>query len=75
MLGFFEYWNLVEQPLAFLRDQTLWPLSLFQPAIASESIGLVFASTVIASIPAVLVFATGREYLEQGIAATTRKDR
>ncbi|WP_219717833.1 carbohydrate ABC transporter permease [Raoultibacter massiliensis] len=75
VLGFFEYWNLVEQPLAFLRDQTLWPLSLFQPAIASESIGLVFASTVIASIPAVLVFATGREYLEQGIAATTRKDR
>ena len=34
-----------------------------------------FASAVIAAVPAVLVFALGREYLERGIAATARKDR
>lgn len=75
VLGFFEYWSLVEQPLAFLKDQALWPLSLFQPTVSFDNVGLVFASAVIAAVPAVLVFAMGREYLERGIAATARKDR
>lgn len=74
VLGFFEYWSLVEQPLAFLKDQSLWPLSLFQPAISFENVGIAFAAAVIAAIPAVLVFALGKRYLEQGIAATARKD-
>lgn len=26
VLGFLEYWNLIEQPFAFLEDKTLWPL-------------------------------------------------
>lgn len=75
VLGFFEYWNLVEQPLAFLRDQALWPLSLFQPAVTAENAGIVFAGAVIAAVPAVLVFLMGKDHLEQGIAATARKDR
>lgn len=74
VLGFFEYWNLVEQPLAFLKDQALWPLSLFQPTIGPENAGVVFAAAVVAAVPAVLVFLLGREHLEAGIAATTRKD-
>lgn len=75
VLGFFEYWNLVEQPLAFLRDQALWPLSLFQPAITADSVALAFAAAVVAAVPAVLVFLVGKDYLEQGIASTTRKER
>lgn len=73
ILGFFEYWNLVEQPLAFLHDQALWPLSLFLPSLNLDNIGLVFASAVIAAIPALLIFFIGREYLEQGISSTTSK--
>lgn len=72
MLGFFEYWGLVEQPLAFLRDQTLWPISLFAPTLTLESVGTVFAAAVIAAIPAVLLFLFGKDYLARGIAATTR---
>ena len=34
VLGFLEYWSLIEQPLAFLEDQTLWPLSLYLPEIS-----------------------------------------
>ena len=75
VLGFFEYWNLVEQPLAFLKDQALWPLSLFQPSVSAENIGVVFAAAVVAAVPAVIVFLLGKDYLEQGIASTTRKDR
>ena len=74
VLGFFEYWNLVEQPLAFLHDPALWPLSLFQPAATAENMGLLFASAAIAAVPAVLVFLMGKDHLAAGIAATTRKD-
>lgn len=75
VLGFFEYWNAVEQPLAFLKNQALWPLSLFQPALSAETVGTLFAAAVVATVPAVLVFLMGKDYLEQGIAATTGKDR
>ncbi len=27
VLGFLEYWNMMEQPMAFLDDKALWPLS------------------------------------------------
>lgn len=75
VLGFFEYWNVVEQPLAFLKNQALWPLSLFQPTVSAETVGVVFAAAVVAAVPAVLVFLMGKDYLEQGIAATTGRNR
>ena len=31
VLGFLEYWNMMEQPMAFLDDKSLWPLSLYLP--------------------------------------------
>ena len=33
VLGFLEYWNMVEQPLAFLPTPSKWPLSLYLPEI------------------------------------------
>lgn len=74
MLGFFEYWGLVEQPIAFLRDQALWPISLFAPTLTLENAGTVFAAAVVAAVPSVLLFLLGGDYLAQGIAATTRGD-
>lgn len=74
MLSFLEYWNLIEQPLIFLQNQSLWPLSLFSPEVTVENIGIVFVSSVIALIPSIFVFLLGREYLEAGIAATALKE-
>lgn len=74
VLGFLENWNLIEQPLTFLKDKALWPLSLFLPNISLENAGLAFASSVITLIPAVLVFICGQDYLEQGIMATAVKE-
>ena len=74
VLGFLEYWSLIEQPLAFLEDQTLWPLSLYLPEISLEQAGYSFVAAVITLIPAVFVFLGGREYLEQGIAASALKE-
>lgn len=74
VLGFLEYWSLIEQPLAFLEDQVLWPLSLYLPEISLQQAGYSFVASVITLIPAVFVFLSGREYLEQGIAASALKE-
>ena len=74
VLGFLEYWNLIEQPLTFLKDKTLWPLSLFLPGIGLQKAGIAFVSSVITLIPAVFVFLLGKDYLEQGIAAAAVKE-
>ncbi len=73
ILGFFEAWNLVEQPLVFLKNQSLWPLSIYLPNIGLDMAGAAFAASIITLIPAVLVFLRGQDYLEQGIAVTTMK--
>ncbi|MDO4261375.1 MAG: carbohydrate ABC transporter permease [Eubacteriales bacterium] len=74
VLGFLECWNMIEQPLAFLEDQSLWPLSLYLPQIDLEQAGYSFAASVITLIPAIFVFLLGREYLERGIAASALKE-
>ena len=75
ILGFFEYWSLVEQPLAFLSNQALWPISMFMPTLTFDNVGAVFAAAVISAIPGMLVFWWGKGYLERGIASTTKGDR
>lgn len=67
VLGFLEYWNMIEQPLAFLEDKFLWPLSLYLPEIDWTQAGMAFSASVIMLIPAVFVFMMGNDYLEQGI--------
>ena len=74
VLGFLEYWSLIEQPMAFLEEQTLWPLSLYLPEIGPEQAGYSFVAAVITLIPAVFVFLAGREYLERGITASAVKE-
>lgn len=74
VLGFLECWNMIEQPLAFLKDKTLWPLSLYLPEIGIEQAGFSFAASVITLIPAVFVFLLGQDYLEQGIVSSGLKE-
>ncbi len=74
VLGFLEYWNLIEQPMAFLKTKSLWPLSLFLPNISMEKVGLAFAASAVVLLPAVLVFLAGQDYLEQGIISTAIKE-
>lgn len=69
VLGFLDNWNMMEQPLAFLREQALWPLSLYLPEIGTGQAGMALAASVVMLVPAALVFLLGQDYLEQGIAA------
>lgn len=74
VLSFLECWNLIEQPMTFLSDQSKWPLSLYLPTITPETAGSAFASSIIGLIPAILVFMAGQDYLEKGIMASAVKE-
>lgn len=73
VLNFLECWNLIEQPLAFLKDRAKWPLSLYLPQIGVEQAGFAMAASVITLLPALCVFAFGQDYLEQGISTSGLK--
>lgn len=74
ILGFLESWNLIEQPMTFLKTKSQWPLSLFLPQIGLKEAGMGFAAALLMLIPALLLFLSGQEYLEQGIAAAALKE-
>lgn len=74
VLDFLEAWNAIEQPITFLKNKALWPLTLYLPNITSDKIGLSFAASVIVMLPALLIFLCGQGYLEQGIAASGIKE-
>lgn len=70
ILVFLECWNNIEQPLTFLKDKSLYPLSLYISNINLDNIGLALVSCLIMLLPALLIFLGGQKYLEQGIASS-----
>lgn len=74
VLGFLEYWNILEQPLTFLKDKSLWPLSLYLPNIVADKGGLYLAASVVMLLPSLLIFLLGQRYLEKGIQASGLKE-
>ncbi len=68
ILVFFDYWNMVEQPLILLKDPEKHPLSVFLSKINTGEISLAFAVAVIYLIPPLLLFLYGEDYLVEGIS-------
>ncbi len=67
ILVFIDYWNMVEQPLILLKDEQMYPLSVFLSKINAGEIGLAFAVATIYMVPSLLIFLYGEEYLVDGI--------
>jgi multiple sugar transport system permease protein len=67
ILSFVDNWNMVEQPLIFLKDQSMQPLSLLLYDINSQVITIAFAASVLYMIPIILVFLNGEKDLMKGI--------
>ena len=67
MLVFFDYWNMVEQPMVLLEQEALQPLSIYLSRINEGELGLAFAAAVIYMIPCLLLFLGGEKHLEEGI--------
>jgi multiple sugar transport system permease protein len=67
ILVFIDYWNMVEQPLILLSDETMHPLSIFLSRINRDEVGLAFAIAVIYMAPCLFLFLHGEAYLVEGI--------
>ncbi|MCQ6557083.1 carbohydrate ABC transporter permease [Paenibacillus mendelii] len=67
VLLFADYWNMVEQPLIFLQNAELQPLSVFLSRLQKEAFGVSFAASVIYMIPMLLLFMTAEKYFIEGI--------
>lgn len=74
ILGFLEYWNIVEQPVVFLRDRSLWPLSVYLPEVSAGGAGRAFAFALFSCIPSLIVFYMGRDVLAEGISIGSADD-
>ena len=74
VLSFLDLWNMVEQPLTFLKDKRLYPLSLYLPMLGADNGALLLSAAIFTLIPAVFVFVIGQEKLEQGIIASALKE-
>lgn len=73
VISFFEVWNMVEEPLAFLKSMALWPLSLYLPQIGPQQAGQACAASVITLTVSLSVFGMFRDSLEQGIISSALK--
>jgi multiple sugar transport system permease protein len=74
VLSFLDLWNMVEQPLTFLKDKRLYPLSLYLPMLGAERGEMLLSAAVATLVPAVFVFVIGQDELEQGIIASALKE-
>ncbi len=68
ILVFIDYWNMVEQPLILLKNEDLYPLSVFLSKINEGDTGIALAIAVIYMVPPVLLFLYSEDYLIDGIA-------
>ncbi|MFT8342896.1 carbohydrate ABC transporter permease [Clostridium beijerinckii] len=74
ILVFIDNWNMVEQPLVFLRDAAKQPLSVYLSRIISGERGLAFSASAIYMLPMLLIFLFGVNYLIEGIERSGIKE-
>jgi len=63
-----DSWNMVEMPMAILRDEWLYPMSIMLRYMAMTEPRIVFACVIIFSIPLLLIFLIAQDNLTEGIA-------
>lgn len=71
-MSLLEGWNALEQPMIFLETPSRWPLSLYLSTAGGSA--QTMAAGLGMLLPAVLVFAFGQKYLEQGILTGAVKE-
>ena len=73
VLSFLDCWNMMEEPLAFLKTKELWPLSLYLAEIDLNQIGDACVASVIVLIISFLIFAIFGDSIETGIVKSALK--
>jgi multiple sugar transport system permease protein len=73
ILSFIDCWNMVEQPLVFLKESHQHPFSLFLLQINAAEPALGFACGILAMVPVLLLFKFFEEELISGISYSVLK--
>ena len=73
ILSVIDNWNMIEQPLVFLKDSTLYPMSVFLTQISAAEPALGFACSVLSMLPTLLIFLFFEEELVTGISYSALK--
>jgi len=73
ILSFLESWNMMEEPLTFLQDKSLWPLSLYLPELSMSQAGYACAASVLTLNVSMFIFVMFHDTLEQGIVTSGLK--
>ena len=64
LLSVIEVFNMIEQPLLFLKNKSLWTISLYLPNAKIDGIGTNFAMAVLSALPILLLFLYGQDYIQ-----------
>lgn len=64
---FAETWNMLEQPMIFLRDERLQNLSVFVSEAEKYAGNILFPASVIFFIPVLILYSFFSDYLEKGL--------
>jgi len=67
ILTFIDNWNMVEQPLIFLKDAIQQPLSIYLATLNEQEPSIAFAASVFYMLPMLLSFLYWQDYLVEGI--------
>lgn len=67
ILTFIDNWNMVEQPLIFIKDVIEQPLSIYLATVNQNEPGIAFAASVFYMMPMLLSFLYWQDYLVEGI--------
>lgn len=73
ILNFIDTWNMVEQPIIFLKDSTKYPLSVFLANVSRENLSISFVCGILAILPVLLLFLYLKDSLISGIENTNLK--
>lgn len=68
VLTFLEAWNMVEQPMAYLKDVSQHPLSVALASTQARDVGVQLACCLLVLLPPLLLFLGLHKELIQGIA-------
>jgi len=74
ILSFLDTWNLIEQPMTFLRTQAGWPLSLYLTRIGESNVDVAMAASILTLLPTLLLFFYCQSFLVQGIQMSGIKE-
>jgi len=67
VLNIIDTWNIVEQPVMFLKNEFMYPLSAALSYFQTQDTGTAFVCGVTFLVPVVLVFLIGKDYMIEGI--------